>query len=83
MKKIKVIKEAYYVSEDLTSHGMIDKDEFESSFSQFLVVGDVWELKTEENGFEYFKCIKGKWKGEENEGWWDYEDNKDYFEIIE
>ncbi len=84
--KIKVIKNAYYVSEDLTSIGMVSEDEFEASFSHLLVVGDVWEkIKDEEGNFvdNIFTCIEGKWEEEENDGWWDYEDVIDYFEVIE
>jgi hypothetical protein len=82
--KIKVINEAYYVTEDLTNQGLIGKDEFESSFVKFLVVGDVWESIEEGHWNKInFKCLEGKWKGEENDGWWDYEGNEYYFEVIE
>lgn len=80
--KIKVIKDAYYVTEDLTGIGMVDKDTFESSVAHLLVVGDVWELRTD-NDYKFFECIEGKWLGEESDGWWEYEGNEDYFEVID
>jgi len=80
--KIKVIKDAYYVTEDLTGIGMVDKDTFESSFSHLLVVGDVWELRTD-NEYEFFECIEGEWLGEESDGWWEYEGDEGYFEVID
>jgi hypothetical protein len=80
--KVKVIKDAYYVSEDLTGIGMVDKDEFESSYSHLLVVGDVWELRTDD-GNEFFECIEGKWLEEVSDGWWEYEGFEDFFEVIE
>ena len=83
--KIKVIKNAYYITEDLTNIGMVDQDTFESSFSHLLVVGDVWESVDDEEGNfneQFFKCIEGTWKGEENDGWWDYKGFEGYFEII-
>ena len=84
--KIKVIENAYYVSEDLTSIGLVSENEFQSSFSHLLVVGDVWERnKVEKGNFvdNVFTCIEGQWKGEVNDGWWDYEDVKDFFKVIE
>jgi len=82
--KIKVIKDCYYVSEDLTNIGLVDKDVFESSFSHLLVKGDIWESVVDEGNFvdQMFKCIEGKWLDEENDGWWDYEGNECYFEIL-
>lgn len=79
--KIKVVKNGYYVSNDLTGLGMVDQGTFEFSFTHMLVVGDVWE-KVLVDGFEFFECIEGKWKGELSEGWWEYEGNEGYFEII-
>jgi hypothetical protein len=76
--KIKVVKNAYYVSEDLSGLGMIDENEFQSSFSHLLVVGDVWE-KDEDGDFV---CIEGEWKGECNDGWWEYNDVKKYFKKV-
>ena len=40
--KIRVIKNGYYVSNDLTGLGMVDQGTFEFSFTHMLVVGDVW-----------------------------------------
>jgi len=85
--KIKVIKDAYYVSEDLTCIGMVDKATLEASYSHLLVVGDVWELRISDDGdgnvFEDFKCIKGTWNGESSDGWWEYEGFEGYFEVVE
>jgi hypothetical protein len=76
---IKVIKDAYYVSEDLTSIGMVNKDEFESSYTHILVVGDIW-VQTSEGDFG---CVKGEWKGGGSDEWWDYKGNEGYFIVIE
>ena len=83
--KIKVIINAYYVSEDLSSIGIVSEDEFENSFSHLLVKGDVWETIDDKGNFsnQVFKCIEGKWEGEKNDGWWDYESYEDFFEVIE
>jgi hypothetical protein len=82
--KIRVIEDMYYVSEDLSGIGMVSKEEFENSFSHLLVIGDVWEKIDDEGNFnnQVFKCIEGKWLDEENDGWWDYEGNEDYFEVV-
>jgi hypothetical protein len=84
--KLKVIKNAYYVSEDLTNIGMVDQATFYNSFSRLLVMGDVWESRIADDGdgdsFEYFECVEGEWLGETNDGWWDYESNEAYFEVI-
>ena len=52
-------------------------------FVHSLVVGDVWVKKVEDDGFEYFECIEGKWENELSDGWWEYEFVKEYFEIID
>lgn len=83
--KLKVVKNAYYVSENLSGFGMVDEKEFESSFSHLLVVGDIWEKIENEGNFsdDVFMCIEGEWEGEESDGWWDYKDDEGYFEVIE
>jgi hypothetical protein len=83
MTKIKVIKDAYYVNEDVSGLGLIDKDTFECSFSHLLVTGDVWEKRTMDDGYEFFECTSGKWEGEESDGYWEYNYVKGYFEVIE
>jgi hypothetical protein len=83
--KIKVIKNAYYITEDLTGLGMVDQETLDNSFSHLLVVGDVWEsIDDEEGNFseQFFKCIEGAWEGEVSDGWWDYKGFEGYFEII-
>lgn len=81
---IKVIKNVYYVSEDLTCLGLVDENTFNSSFSHLLVVGDVWEKigVKGRDGEDIFECIEGEWKGEESDGWWNYKGFEGYFEII-
>jgi hypothetical protein len=82
---IKVIENGYYVNEDLTGLGLVDQKTFESSVSHLLVVGDVWEKVEGEGEWSdlNFKCIEGKWKDEESDGWWDYKGMEGYFEIVE
>jgi hypothetical protein len=79
---IKVIKDAYYVSEDLTGIGMVDKATLEASYSHLLVVGDVW-ASTTIDGYTFFECIEGTWDGESSDGWWEYEGFEGYFEVVE
>jgi hypothetical protein len=81
--KIRVIKNGYYVSEDLTNLGMIDQETFDNSFVHSLVIGDIWESRVYDDGHEYFKCIEGKWCDEESDGWWEYKGNEGYFEVVE
>jgi hypothetical protein len=82
--KLKVIKDMFYVSEDLSYIGGVDKETFENSFTHMLVVGDIWEEMVGEGNFsdKVFECTSGEWKDEENDGIWDYEFYKDYFEMI-
>ena len=82
--KLEVIKNGYYVNEDLTNLGIVDEDRFELSYSKLLCIGDVWEkdLEYDESG-NYFKCIKGKWLDAINDGWWEYIGFEDYFKVIE
>jgi hypothetical protein len=55
--KLRVIKNGYYVSEDLTNLGMVDQGTLDMSISHLLVIGDVWEKKVyEEDNYEYFTC---------------------------
>ena len=84
--KIKVIKDVYYVSEDLTLVGFVSKEELEASYVHVLVVGDIWEKvegesQYSEDGF-YFKCIVGTHKGTSSDGWWDYKYTVNNFEEI-
>jgi hypothetical protein len=76
--KLRVIANAYYVSEDLTGLGVVDEQTFEMSFSKLLNKGDVWE----EDADGFFNCISGDWEGNNSNGWWEYEHMKQYFEII-
>jgi hypothetical protein len=81
--KIKVIKNGYYVAEDLTNLGLVDQGTLDSSIAHTLVIGDVWVRDEYEDGHVYFKCIEGKWCNEESDGWWKYKGYEDYFEVIE
>jgi hypothetical protein len=82
--KIQVKEDMYYVSEDLSCIGMVSKDELECSYTHILVKGDVWEKVDDKGNFSnpLFKCIEGKWEGEDNDGWWDFENDSDYFEVL-
>jgi hypothetical protein len=81
--KIKVIKNGYYVAEDLTNLGLVDQGTLDSSIAHTLVIDDVWVRDEYEDGHVYFKCIEGKWCNEESDGWWEYKGYEDYFEVIE
>ena len=78
--KVQVIKNAYYVSENLTNLGAVSEDEFAKSYTHFLVKDDIWEKNDEEDNV--FKCISGAWEGEVSEGWWEYKNVKDYLKTI-
>ena len=82
--KLKVIKNGYFVTGDVVDTGLMNQETFESSFIHFLVVGDVWVLKEEEDLEDVFECIEGEWEGEFNEGWWEFDNDtiKEYFEVL-
>ena len=77
--KLKVIKNGYYITEDLTNLGLVDQGTLDCSVSHLLVVGDIW-VTNDEYGFD---CIEGNWVGENSEGWWEYEGYEGYFEVVE
>jgi hypothetical protein len=79
---IKVIKDAYYVNEDVSGLGLIDHNTFESSYTHTLVVGDIWKKVPTTDGYELFECISGRYEGEDNDGFWEYKNHEGYFEVI-
>ena len=62
------------------------KAEIGDFFFHTLIVGDVWELQKDEDeeGKPYYKCIKGRFEGEQSdETGWEYDNNtKDFFKIL-
>ena len=77
--KLKVIKNGYYITEDLSNRGLINQDVLDCSINHILIIGDIW-VTNDEGGFD---CIEGNWIEENNDGWWEYEGNENYFEVIE
>ena len=83
--KLKVIKDCYYISrEDFGDIEYLSHEELMNRLVHMLVKGDIWETSTEHP--ELLVCTSSEtpgWKGEYNEGFWEYEDLKDYFEEID
>lgn len=79
--KLKVIKDCYYISrEDFGDNEYVSHEELMNRIVHMLVVGDIWETITDK---ENFICISGEWENEYNEGYWEYENLKEYFEEID
>jgi hypothetical protein len=79
--KLKVIKDCFYISDgNVNDNQYLSKEELLESFPHLLVKGDIWE--TDKDDPELFICVEGEWKGEYNEGWWEYEVLKEFFEIM-
>ena len=80
--KLKVIKDCYYVTpENFYDYEYLDHEELMSRIVHMLAKNDIWETSIEEP--ELLECTSGEWEGEYNEGWWNYNDLKEYFEVIE
>jgi len=80
--KLKVIKDCYYVSDGRAlDNEYVDKEELFNMVSHLLVVGDIWKTSIDEP--ELLLCVSGEWEDEYNEGWWEYEKLKEYFEEID
>lgn len=83
-QKFKVVKDVYYVSDGRSIDGeYMTKEELEEQLAHVCVKDDVYEV-VEEAGIIYFDCVSGQWKGESNDGWFDWEDmiEKDIFEEV-
>ena len=83
-QKFKVVKDVYYVSEDSSLEcEFLTKEELMEQIAHVCVKDDVYEV-VEEAGMIYFDCISGKWEGESNDGWFDWEEmiEKDIFEEV-
>jgi hypothetical protein len=83
---IEVVKDWYYCIETANEGNYYTKEEIGDFFFHTLIVGDVWELQKDEDeeGKPYYKCIKGRFEGEQSdETGWEYDDNtKDFFKIL-
>lgn len=83
---IEVIKDWYHCVETAREGNFYTKEEIDSIFFHYFVVGDTWELQKDktENGEYYYKCIKGTFKTEySDEVGWEYNDEtKDFFKIL-
>ena len=81
--KYKVIKNGYFVTDNLSNQGLLSEEEFNMSFIHMLIVGDEWEVKEVIEGETILECIKSEnWDGESSYGWFDFDYYKDYFELI-
>jgi hypothetical protein len=80
---IEVVKDIYLCTDRTREDEYYAKDEIFDNFAHLFVVGDIWELKKDEDDEYYYECIKGQWKEDISEGWWEYNDTtKDFFKIL-
>ena len=79
--RLKVKEDMYYVSDgNVIDNQYLSKKELLETFAHILVEGDIWE--TDKDDPKLFICVEGKWEGEYNEGWWEYEVLEEFFEIV-
>ena len=80
--KLKVIKDCYYVSgENFYDAEYMSHEELMNRITHMLIKGDIWETSIDDP--DLLICTSGDWENEFNEGWWEYEDLKEYFEEID
>lgn len=80
--KLKVIKDCYYITDNAFYEGeYLSHEEVIDRLVHMLCKDDIWETSIDDP--ELFVCTSGDWEGEFNEGWWEYEDLKSYFEEID
>jgi hypothetical protein len=81
--KYRVIKNGFFVTDNLSNQGLLDEEEFKLSFIHMLIIGDEWEFVEKDEFGTELKCIKSEtWENESSYGWFNYEYYKDYFELI-
>jgi hypothetical protein len=81
--KYKVIKNGYFITDNLSNQGLLSEEEFNMSFIHMLIVGDEWEVKEVFEDETILECVKSEnWDGEISYGWFDFDYYKDYFELI-
>tara|TARA_R100000030_G_C3196146_1_gene109636 strand:+ start:387 stop:635 length:249 start_codon:yes stop_codon:yes gene_type:complete len=81
--KYKVIKNGYFIIDNLSNSGLLSEEEFNMNFIHMLIIGDIWKFDEVIEGETILKCIKSEtWDGESSEGWFNFDLYKDYFELI-
>jgi hypothetical protein len=81
--KYKVIKNGYFITDNLSNQGLLSEEEFNMSFIHMLIVGDEWEVKEVFEDETILECVKSEnWDGEISYRWFDFDYYKDYFELI-
>ena len=81
--KYKVIKNGYFITDNLSNQGLLSEEEFNMSFIHMLIVGDEWEVKEVFEDETILECAKSEnWDGEISYRWFDFDYYKDYFELI-
>ena len=81
--KYRVIKNGYFVTDNLSNLGLLSEEEFNMSFIHMLIVGDEWEVKEVFEDETILECVKSEnWDGEISYRWFDFDYYKDYFELI-
>ena len=81
--KYKVIKNGYFITDNLSNQGLLSEEEFNMSFIHMLIIGDEWEVKEVFEDETILECVKSEnWDGEISYRWFDFDYYKDYFELI-
>jgi hypothetical protein len=81
--KYKVIKNGYFITDNLSNQGLLSEEEFNMSFIHMLIVGDEWEVKEVFEDETILECVKSEnWDGEISYRWFNFDYYKDYFELI-
>jgi hypothetical protein len=81
--KYRVIKNGFFVTDNLSNQGLLSEKEFNMSFIHMLIVGDEWEVDDVIEGDTILRCVKSEnWEDESSDGWFDFDFYKDYFELI-
>jgi len=81
--KYKVIKNGYFITDNLSNQGLLSEEEFNMSFIHMLIIGDEWEVKEVFEEETILECVKSEsWNGEISYRWFNFDFYKDYFELI-
>ena len=81
--KYRVIKNGFFITDNLSNQGLLSEEEFNMSFIHMLIVGDEWEFSEVIEGDTILRCVKSEnWEGENNYGWFNFDHYKEYFALI-
>ena len=72
--KYRVIKNGFFVTDNLSNQGLLSEKEFNMSFIHMLIVGDEWEVDDVIEGDTILRCVKSEnWEDESSDGWFDFD----------